>query len=276
MMIPVARAILPFLPTPAGYWLTRQLASLISSPGLRPGDRQFFDQATRVRFGRDLQNCGCLNGSGPMVLLVHGWAGRGAQMIPLANSLLECGFRVGIPDMTAHGESKGRRATFRDFIHDIRAFCDAVGESPFAIVGHSAGGLAAAAARLSSSLRAKRYVFVNAPRAPYVPIDEIERLLQPRPAILDRCRDDYARQFDSDWHALERGDAYACDDATAALLVYDDGDSRVQRDDAELIGRRWRGAIHFRTSGLGHMRPLRDESAIRRITEFLRDDPAHA
>lgn len=271
MMIPVARAILPFLPTPAGHWLTRQLASLISSPGLKPGDRQFFDQSTRVRFGHDRQNSGCLNGSGPFVLLVHGWAGRGAQMIPLANSLLESGFRVGIPDMTAHGESKGRRATFRDFIHDIRDFCDAVGESPFAIVGHSAGGLAAAAARAGSDLRAKRYVFVNAPRAPYVPIDEIQRLLRPREAVLDRCRDDYARQFGSSWHALDRADAYACDDGTAALLVYDDDDSRVRRDDAGIISQRWRGAIAVRTHGLGHVRPLREEAVLRRIAAFLEE-----
>jgi pimeloyl-ACP methyl ester carboxylesterase len=269
MMIPAARTILPLLPTAAGYWLTRQLASLISSPGLKPGDQEFFDQSSPIRFGRRNQNTGWLNGSssGPLVLLVHGWAGRGAQMIALGKALLESGFRAGIPDITAHGASGGRQATFRDFIDDIRSFCDAVGEPPYAIVGHSAGGLTSAAARVS--VHAKRYVFVNAPSAPYVPIDEIQRLLRPRQAILDRCRNDYAQQFGSSWQALERADAYECDDGTAALLVYDDADPRLRPDDMQLISQRWQGAVTFRTHGLGHVKPLRDKAVIQRIIEFL-------
>ena len=40
-------------------------------------------------------------GSGPTVLLVHGWEGRGSQLSAFAPALVKAGFRVVAVDMPA-------------------------------------------------------------------------------------------------------------------------------------------------------------------------------
>src|SRR3972149_4707596 len=47
-------------------------------------------------------------GAGPVVLMVHGWNGRGAQLGAFAPELVRAGYRVVTFDTPAHGRSPGR------------------------------------------------------------------------------------------------------------------------------------------------------------------------
>ena len=47
-------------------------------------------------------------GAGPLVLALHGWGGRPAQMVPPARALADAGYRVVIPELPGHA---GDRAT---------------------------------------------------------------------------------------------------------------------------------------------------------------------
>src|SRR5205085_10246750 len=48
-------------------------------------------------------------GTGPTILLVHGWEGRGAQLGALVEPLVDAGFSVLTFDGPAHGDSSGKR-----------------------------------------------------------------------------------------------------------------------------------------------------------------------
>ena len=48
-------------------------------------------------------------GQGPAVLLVHGWEGRAAQWVPMAERLVRSGHRAVMLDLPAHGSSEGSR-----------------------------------------------------------------------------------------------------------------------------------------------------------------------
>ena len=49
-------------------------------------------------------------GRGPTILLVHGWSGRGSQLIRFVGPLVRAGFQVVSIDMPGHGRSAARPA----------------------------------------------------------------------------------------------------------------------------------------------------------------------
>jgi magnesium chelatase accessory protein len=81
-------------------------------------------------------------GSGPVVLLLHGSGGSGhsfRQLIPLLTPF----YRVIVPDLPGHGFTRtGRRGRLGldEMAVDLSALCLAEGWKPAAIIGHSAGG----------------------------------------------------------------------------------------------------------------------------------------
>jgi pimeloyl-ACP methyl ester carboxylesterase len=269
MLVPAVRKLLPHLPERAGFWLTRKVAGLVRSPKPRPGDRAFLAEMEPLRYGGARNKWALLHGHGPLVMLVHGWAGSSAQMLAMARHLVGAGFRVVVPDITAHGRSSGLQVSFRDFVDDIAACCEVLGQVPHVMVGHSAGGLAMAAARRMRSIQAQRYVFLCAPRGPYIPIDEIRRHLNPPQGVLARCRAYYASQLDAEWEALDAGSAFHCADGTPAMLVYDRDDPRLRKEDSHIIERQWAGARSVLSSGLGHIKPLWEPRIIGMVADFL-------
>ena len=83
----------------------------------------------------------------PTALLVHGWAGRAAQLGAFAAPLVAAGFRVVAFDGPAHGESPGRQAhvpMLAECIADIAGKTGGV----HAVIGHSMGAASAAMATM--------------------------------------------------------------------------------------------------------------------------------
>jgi len=74
------------------------------------------------------------------ILLVHGWAGRGTQLIQLADKILENKMMVVSFDGPAHGLSTGKTTSITEFIETIDEVNKQFG--PFdAAIGHSFGGM---------------------------------------------------------------------------------------------------------------------------------------
>ena len=101
-------------------------------------------------------------GTGPLVMLTHGWgsrAGRWSSLIPL---LLESGLSAVAFDAPAHGRSSGNTASMPEFARALLAVRAHLGAAPRAAVGHSLGGAATALA-LSMGFDAGRAVLIAAP-----------------------------------------------------------------------------------------------------------------
>jgi pimeloyl-ACP methyl ester carboxylesterase len=208
---------------------------------------------------------------GPLVLLVHGWAGRGGQMTPFVEPLLGAGFSVVTFDAPAHGASDGRVASLVHFRDALRAMVEAVGPV-HAIVAHSMGGASTAMA-LSSGLPVGRVVFIGSPSdasayaqkfAVTVGISEsvraamqarLERRLGVPMALLNVAR-------------------LAPTQRARLLIVHDRNDREVAYENGEAIARAWPGAELVTTTGLGHHRVLRDSTVHARVVAFLADGVA--
>ncbi|MBV7335161.1 alpha/beta hydrolase [Chloroflexi bacterium TSY] len=58
-------------------------------------------------------------GSGPTVLLLHGWAGRGSQLGAFVQPLVDAGYRVVTFDGPAHADSPGKQTNLLEFAQII-------------------------------------------------------------------------------------------------------------------------------------------------------------
>ncbi len=269
MLVPTARLLLRLLPDEPAYHLTTFLASIPRRTPIDERGRAALRSATRLRWGSRRGHVALAWGEGPLVLLVHGWHGRALQMAPLGRHLAALGFRAVAPDLRGHGESPGRRISFRQFVDDIGALAQELNEPLHALIGHSAGGLTMMAARDKYGMRAANYVCINAPRAPYPPITTLRRLLHPRESVLERCREYFFAQFDIEAHRLDCAAAFRHLGQGRLLLIYDRDDDQVGHADAELIARDWPKAMVVKTSGLGHHRVLWSDDIHTSVGDFL-------
>jgi pimeloyl-ACP methyl ester carboxylesterase len=256
---------------------------------LRPQDAALLEGAQAFRFGPEDSRCAWTLGEGPLVLMIHGWGGRGVQMAPLARSLALAGFRCVFFDVGGHGDSRREPIGFDVFVNDAAALTNHVAEPVFAWIGHSAGGLGMMAARALRGLKAERYVCIAAPLFPYVPIETIKQKFAPSEQVIDLVKRALAAQFESNWPALEAGEvfqpgfarnAHARDgdaqnanerNARKLLLAVDIDDERVRHADAERIAEVWPGARIVKTEKFGHNKILQSPEVLAQTLAFLKE-----
>jgi pimeloyl-ACP methyl ester carboxylesterase len=225
-------------------------------------------------------------GEGPAVVLVHGWNGRGAQLGAFVDPLVCSGHHVVMFDAPGHGDARGRTASLLDFADATDAVVDAVRPmfGPVrAILAHSMGGAAVTYAthrrlrepitRLERGLQThraacERFVFI----APPIDVrDFVRGFVRFMGGGLELERSIRRRIEDRFGVSLE--DLYAPSLAreidAPLLIVHDENDKEVPLDRGRLLAEAWPGSELAVTSGLGHMRILRDEAVIRRIVRFI-------
>lgn len=262
-----AKALVAVLPAPAAFHVMRSLAGRAPPrPDLTAAQRQALVHAKQLAYGDG--NKAWSWGIGPLVVLVHGWGGRAAQLAPLALALSGQGYRCVAIDVTGHGDSAGQRTSWRSFIDDVAALPRSLGQEVHAFVGHSAGGLAMMAARALRGLAAQRYVCVCAPSHPFPPIRAIRQRFDPRPVLIERYQAFIARQFGTEWHQLEAGHAFA-GAGPELLLVYDEGDRFVEHVEGDRIQALCPGAQLVKPTRCGHTRVLATRELERAVGEFL-------
>ena len=233
-----------------------------SSPSRREARTLAVGELTRVR-GRLGEVAVWHWGSGPRVLLVHGWGGHAGRLAAFVSPLLDAGFGVAAFDAPAHGISDGSLASLPDFVETVSLVAGVTGS--VALIGHSMGAAACALA-MRFGLPARGAVLLAPPADPEVYTARYARYM--------RLSADAARSMGE---RLERrygvrfGDLRLVSGApsTPVLVVHDRRDPRVPVRDGIAIARAWPGADLVVTRGLGHHRILRDARVIRRSVRFL-------
>jgi pimeloyl-ACP methyl ester carboxylesterase len=256
------------LPVPLAARVLRWLTSRSQRPAISADQRAALDRATRLRWGREDRGAAWSWGAGPLVLLVHGWNGRAAQMAPLAARLAERGFRCVALDVSGHGESDGQRVDWDGFIEDIPTLAAALNQPVHACVGHSAGGLAMMAARGVHGFRAGRCVCVCSPSQPFSMLRWIRQRLDPPARLLAEHQARIERAFGATRVQLEAGHAFAGAGADL-LLVHDRDDAIVDLAESARILHGCPGSRLITTTGLGHVDILDSAELLQGVGEFL-------
>jgi len=203
-------------------------------------------------------------GSGPRVLLVHGWSGHAGRLSAFVGPLLDAGFGVTAFDAPGHGDSDGRLCSLPDFIAAIRAVASAW--EPAALIGHSMGAAAAALA-LAWGLPARAAVLIATPSNPERYTTRFAKCLKLSAKTTAAMKQILRARYRVEWSDLLLPEHPP---SVPILLAHDRADPRVPfRDSLELV-RAWPHAELLVRRGAGHHRIIRDPEVIAGAVEFLR------
>ncbi|HEX4621372.1 MAG TPA: alpha/beta fold hydrolase [Myxococcaceae bacterium] len=206
-------------------------------------------------------------GSGPAVLLVHGWSGNAAQMTALVQPLVEAGFQPVALDMPAHGESGGSLSSLVHFESALRQ-ATALFAPVHGLIGHSFGAAAATFA-LSRGLPVGRAVYFASPSR----FDSFWSRFRAGLGVTDAVWSRMMRRAEQ-WLEVrfdEIAPATLAPSMKVPLLVFHDrGDREVAYDEGVELTGAWPGARLETLERLGHRRLLSDPSCISATLDFLR------
>lgn len=205
-------------------------------------------------------------GNGPIVLLVHGWEGRGTQLGRFVMPLVDAGFRVVTFDGPAHGQSPGRSTTLPEFATAIIALCRELGPL-YGIVGHSFGAAATSIA-LQNGISAEKAVLVSPPFSFASVVGRFASFLSIPEDVLRRMHVLMEKRHRCPPDTLSF-DTIGPQMRTPALIFHDADDRYVPYHDGLAVARVWQGSTMITTNGLGHNRILSDGIVIERVVEFM-------
>jgi pimeloyl-ACP methyl ester carboxylesterase len=236
----------------------------------RPGEREVLVGASREWLDfRGRRIAMWRWGAGPLVLLAHGWSGRGAQLAAFVEPLVEAGFSVLAWDAPGHGRSEGLRTDLPEFAALVEAVARRE-RDVHAIIGHSLGALAAALA-CARGARVRRVVFVSGPAEPasfFRMCLQAAGLSAPsQAAAMSEMERVHAFRWD-DTNLVRRSAALA---GVPSLVIHDLADLDVPYREGARVAAAWPGSRLLATRGLGHRRILRDavvvDAAVRFVSE---------
>ncbi|AWA30853.1 alpha/beta hydrolase [Flavobacterium magnum] len=202
------------------------------------------------------------------ILLVHGWSGRGTQLVKIADALLSLGYSTISFDAPAHGKSAGKTTLMPEFIESILEIDMMYG--PFeAAVGHSLGGMSLLNA-MRKGLHLKKLVTIGSGDIIKDIMDDFIRALQLTPEISDRMR----RYFEQrEGETMESYSSYIAAGKIdiPVLVIHDNDDKDVPVKCAIHIHKHLKKGMLKITKGLGHRKILGDREVINDIAEFVQN-----
>jgi pimeloyl-ACP methyl ester carboxylesterase len=204
-------------------------------------------------------------GTGPSVLLLHGWEGRGTQLGALAESLAGEGYRVVAPDFPAHGDSPGRRTNLLEFAAVVAALIES--EQPAAIIAHSFGSAATTVA-LRDTAFSGRLVYISPPENFGFFTATFGRMLGISDDLAKRMERGIEQRFGIEWSSL-RGAALGPKMTAPLLIIHDEDDTDVPARFGRDLAAAWPGSTLMLTRSLGHRRILRDPAVIAAAADFI-------
>lgn len=251
------RALLRLWLTPWAHPSTRRPVTDLG-PDLRAWSQQHGDVLLR----------GFAGGTGPTVVLVHGWAGRAADWRHLAAALIDDGWRVVAPDLPAHGATDGETTDL--FALGSAAAAVLRRERPTAVIAHSLGFPVTLQALAQGAPTPDALVTLAPGRRMRQALDRFTAKAGLRAALRDELDVALRRVYGDDvWDVLDVDRALP-DLTMPGLVVHDADDADVPQADGAHIARRWSGASFAATQRLGHRRILRDEHVHHLVRAALR------
>jgi pimeloyl-ACP methyl ester carboxylesterase len=210
---------------------------------------------------------GYQGGVGPTAVLVHGWAGRGADLRHVAGDLVDHGWRVVVPDLPAHGMTDGRSTDLFVLGRAMSALLDH--EHPRAVVAHSIGFPVVMLALEVREDHPDAMVALAPGRKVRHALDAFAARTRLPAALIGELRAGLGDRFGADvWDVLDVDRLLPSLDIRG-LVVHDTGDDEVAVADGRQVAARWPGASFVRTAGLGHRRILRDPRVRRLVVDTL-------
>lgn len=217
---------------------------------------------------------GFVAGEGPAVLLVHGWGERASTMGAFVAPLTRAGYRVAAIDLPGHGATSVSETNLFVMADALERTARDLGRVD-AVIAHSMGGMAAMLG-LGRGLHVQKVALI----APAVRMEnalaKFNFLFDVPPKAVAGLRAHIERRFGHDiWEELS-ADTLAPGFSVPALIVHDEEDPQVDFADGRRLAAAWPGAEHHATTGLGHVKVVRDEKVVDKVVDFVTSEVARS
>jgi pimeloyl-ACP methyl ester carboxylesterase len=204
--------------------------------------------------------------SNKKILLVHGWSGRGTQLVKLADELLKLGYSTISFDAPAHGKSSGNTTLMNEFVASVMEIQKKHG--PFeAAIGHSLGGMTLLNA-IKKGLQLKQLTIIGSGDKVQDIMDDFVAKLELKPEISDHLRMHFEKKFGE---SMDDYDAYrsAKEVLIPVLVIHDEDDDDVPVKAGKHIHEHLKNGELLLTKGLGHRKILGDNQVIQKVIHFI-------
>ena len=204
--------------------------------------------------------------SNKKILLVHGWSGRGTQLVKIADAFLENGYATISFDAPAHGKSGTKTTLMLEFIESILEVEKQYGPFEFA-VGHSLGGMSILNA-VKKGLQIKKAVVIASGNS----VINIVNTFTEKIGLPNKVAVLMKNNFEKKYHLeMESFSSYvvAKEVKIPVLVIHDNDDEDISVSEAYHLAENLSNKEILITNNLGHRKILGDLKVIHKIVEFL-------
>lgn len=210
------------------------------------------------------------NPNDPIVLLIHGWNGRGTQMAFIQETLVEKGFRVIALDGPGHGDSPGKETNPVEYANFIISSQNELSpEGIHAIMAHSFGGGCAALA-IKMGLKTNCIALVASPNEYSKVVDNYLAMIKLSKAACASFMEQIQKLTGIKPHDLVVAKIMN-EVALPLFIAHDYDDDAVSIKAALKIKEDSPRTRLLTTKGLGHRRILKSPHVIGEISDFIQN-----
>lgn len=205
----------------------------------------------------------------PLVMLLHGWTGRGSQMGAFVEPLLESGFRVIAFDNHGHDKTPGKATHL--FLQSAvqRALAEKIGPIQ-AIITHSFGGMVTAYS-LKHGMQTQKIVCISPPSRFDFLLERFSKSLHLPKSIQTYMTNRFIKEYGDNLE--ERVSSTSTSQQLGhipALIIHDETDEDVPISESELMHQAWPNSKMIRTKDLGHRRILYNAQVVENTVNFIK------
>jgi len=205
-------------------------------------------------------------GSGPTVLLVHGWEGSAYSYSVLSEQLVQAGYRVILFDFPAHGQSSGKKTNLEELQRLITLLSNQE-QDLHAVIGHSFGAFATAYA-IALDLNIKHFISISSPVDMNFIVDSLCETI----GASSKTRQGLISKIEAIIKAPYKLASVTKNKLISkvnGMIIHDQKDLVVPYAHARQLASIWPNAEFITTNGLGHSRILKDNDVINKIINYL-------
>ncbi len=207
-------------------------------------------------------------GTGPTVLMVHGWGARATHIGKMIDPLVATGFRVVSFDAPAHGNSSGRSTDLIEFAGAVASVAQHAGPI-HTLIAHSFGVAMALFARRDWGLEVKNQVLISSFDHCKWFTEAFRTYIGIEANVMDSARQMMVERYSGrlDWERMSVVEMLRRT-GEPTLIIHDKFDAEIPYQHSLSLLQAAPHARMFATSGLGHHRLLGNSDVIESVVQF--------
>lgn len=234
-----------------GYYLLTKPRRLADDPGTDVFLRDAKKETLHLR-EMDIQTYHW-KGSGPSVLLLHGWESSTARWHALFPILRENNYDIYAIDAPAHGKSSGSRFNIFMYCQILQAYFEHRGGTQDIWIGHSGGGMASIyyTSRTEFTYRPKEMVCMAVPGELENFIDKFCSFVGANERVKYGIEQRFLRNLDARFADINFKE-FVKKVVVPGLIIHDEEDDVAPIEGARVMHQNWAGSRLATTRGCGH------------------------